>query len=387
VEALPNLAAYKNDPKVKAMLEKAFVDGLFGVRSGEMLQALLPDLKPSMPRITQAPLERGKIDVAQVVPQTMTTPTTPPPTTPEENTTKTTYSPGVNTGDNPNWKQAGKDRMPWWMQDKINMAASLGSRYNLQKYMPTYVGVNAVVPDPTFYDPTRQLAANQEAANAQNMMSAMYAGPQRLRSVGSNIQGQGAANAANILGQVQNQNVGVANQFETMRAQILGNQALQNAQGRKNYLDELATVNQQFDNSKRMANENIRTNLISGISNAQRTNWVNKFSPQFNIDPATGRMSFTKGRSDMFSGVKGSGTGGAGTSASTLGNYKTIFDEFMKLMPDQNKAHEFAQKMAFGTRTKVEAGSDGDTQVSTSGISDPSALALLQMMAPQYGGR
>lgn len=375
-DALPaDLAAKKDDPQTKALLEKAFVDGLFGVRSGEMLQNLLPDpyapdLKPSTYKVPLIKFDRGTID-AKVVPQTINIP-------PKTNIT---------------WKKPGQESMPWWTQDKINFAASIGDRYNLKKYMPTYVGTDAVLPNATFYDPTRQLAANQEAANAQNMMSAMYAGPQRFRAVGSNIQGQGATNAANILAQVQNQNVGVANQFEGMRSEILNNQALRNAVAKKTYLDELATVNQQYDNSKAAANQNVRNNLLSGMSNAQRTYWMNKFtSQQFNLNPTNGQITYGEGRKDLFrrsgAGVSGTGTGSAGTPMAMLGAYKQLYDEFMKTMGDSTKAHEFAQKMTFGNRTKFDAGSDGDMQVSTSGVGmDPATLAMFQQLAPQFGAR
>lgn len=368
VDALPaDLAAKKDDPQTRTMLEKAFVDGLFGVRSGEMLQSLLPD--PYAPDLRPLPFkmplakigERGTID-AKVVPQTMTV---RPPL---------------------DWKKAGKERMPWFLQDKINTGAAIHDRYNLKKYMPTYVGTDVVLPNATFFDPTRQLAANQEAANSQNMMSAMYSGPQRLRAVGSNIQGQGATNAANILAQVQNQNVGVANQFAGIRSEILNNQALRNAIAKKTYLDEVTTVNQQYDNSVAAANQNVRNNLVSGISNARQAYLVNKFNPQFRFDPGTGRMAFTDGRKDFFSGARGSSAAsGAGSGKPALATYKEIYDEFIKNMNNPDKAHEFAQKMTFGTKSRFDADSDGDMQVSTSGYANPSTMGMLQMLAPQYG--
>jgi hypothetical protein len=140
------------------------------------------------------------------------------------------------------------------------------------------------------------------------------------------------------------------------------------------------------------ANQNVRNNVLSGISNAQRTYWMNKFTPQFNIDPTNGRIAFTQGRKDLFNGVRGntvgSGSGSTAMGKAALANYKELYDEFMKNMNNPEKAHEFAQKMTFGTKTKFDAGNDGDMQVSTSGIGmDPSTMAMLQMFAPQYGAR
>jgi hypothetical protein len=142
---------------------------------------------------------------------------------------------------------------------------------------------------------------------------------------------------------VQNQNVAVANQAADIRAQILNNQALRNSVARKSYMDELATVNQQFDNSKRLGNENVRANLVSGISNAQRTGWLNRMNSQFQIDPTSGRIYFTRGHNF-----------GDKANASTQDQYTAYSNAFEQLMkvPGMSAhpelAHQFAMKKAFG---------------------------------------
>jgi hypothetical protein len=322
------------------------------------------ELKPSTYKVPLAPIgERGTID-AKVVPQTLTVP-------PQSNTAL-------------NWNTAGDEKNGWWAQDKINFGASLANRYNLRKYMPTLVGTNAVVPNPTFFDTTRQLAANQEAANSQNMMSAFFAGPQRFRAVGSNIQGQAATNAANILGQEQQQNVGVANQFEGMRTQILNNEALQNAVARKTYFDELATVNQQFDNSKAMANHNLLANLQSGITNAQKTGWINKMNPYYSINPANGRLFFKQGK-----GLNASSGSGAQSGQDPIALYNYNMEQYMSRVPgaDRKSAQDFATRMAFANKSQFGVDSDGDSRMNMSSTGyNPMMMAYLQNYAPQFVG-
>jgi hypothetical protein len=146
-------------------------------------------------------------------------------------------------------------------------------------------------------------------------------------------------------------------------------------------------VNQQYDNSIAAANHNVRNNLLSGISNSRQAYLVNKLNQQqFQFDPGTGRIAFTDGRKDFFNGARaGNTTGTTGTGKSALSNYKELYDEFMKNMNNPDKAHEFAQKMTFGTKSRFDADSDGDMQVSTSGYANPSTMAMMQMLAPQYG--
>lgn len=262
------------------------------------------------------------------------------------------------------WKNYQQQRMPWWSQDMINMGAAVANRYDIKKYMPTYVTPGVYLPNPTFFDPTRQLAANQESAAQQGMLSALYAGPQRFRSIGSQIQGQGAANAANTLGQVQNQNVGIANQFELGRTELLNNKALRDAIAKKTYMDEVTALNQNYDNAKRLGNENMRMNLLSGITNSQKTHWLNRMNSQFEIDPTSGRIYFKKGKnlSDDANTPPGS---------NPLAVYNGYYEQFINSPygsshPDW--ANDFAMRMAFGNKG-----------AQTGNGMNPEALAMLQM--------
>lgn len=257
---------------------------------------------------------------------------------------------------------------PWWVQDEINLGAAYRNRYGLHKYMPSYISPDAVLPNAVYYDPARAIAANQEAAAQQNAVSSLYAGAQRLRSVGSNIQGQSGNLAAGILGDYNNRNVGVANQLAGIRAEIRNNVGYQKAKAMEDFLAKNTIANQQYDNAVALANNDIRLNQINGMTNQERTSWVNAMNPRFKINPGFDEY----GRPGMLTFKGGKSLNEAGLPAgndNSLTLLKANYDKFMRMFPnaDENKALEYAQKMTFGNK-----GAD---------LTDPAMQSLLQ----QYG--
>lgn len=268
-------------------------------------------------------------------------------------------------------RQPGQNEwMPWWAQDQINYGAAYRNRHGLHKYMPTYVSPDAVLPNAVYYDPTRALASNQEAMAAQNMLNGLYAGAQRLRAVGSNIQGQGAGLAANILGDYNNRNVGVANQLAGIRAEIRNNIGLQKTKAIEDFLAKNTIANQQYDNAVRLADNDVRTNLLSGITNAQKTYWLNRLNPYYNINPESGALYFKRGKS------LNQGSPSSAAAGDSLALYKANVDKFKKAFPDAdiNKAFEYAQRVSFSNKNQPGADDDAD-------LSNPMLMSMLQ----QYG--
>jgi hypothetical protein len=53
-------------------------------------------------------------------------------------------------------------------------------------------------------------------------------------------------------------------------------------------------ANQQYDNSRAQASDVIRKNLLSGLDNKQKAEWINTWYPQYNIDPRDGSIDYTK---------------------------------------------------------------------------------------------
>lgn len=192
-------------------------------------------------------------------------------------------------------QQPGHD--PWWLQDIVKTAGAAGDFFRVKKYSPWQATPGVSLPDPTFYDPSRELAANAEFANigAQGQMA--FTNPQAFAAAYSAIQGQGAKNAADILGRYNNLNVGVANDFEIKRNDIM-NQAAANRAGLATQLaDKYTILNQQFDNSKNMARQNLRQSYIDAVTNKNYTGNLNDLYEQYKIDPSTGgRIRWTHGR-------------------------------------------------------------------------------------------
>lgn len=185
---------------------------------------------------------------------------------------------------------------PWWLQDVINTAAAVGNRAGIKKYMPWAPPIHLRTPRPTFYDPTRELAANAEAMKIGTEGAGLFSGPQTFSSRFSRMQGEGAKNAANILANYHNKNVGVANQFEAMKTDILNKADMLNADRARKLYDQTTIANQQFDNAKRQANNEIRENYVNAITNRAMAQTLNTLYPHYQVDPMTGGFTrFDKG--------------------------------------------------------------------------------------------
>jgi hypothetical protein len=186
---------------------------------------------------------------------------------------------------------------PWWLQDIIKTSGAAGDMMRIKKHSPWQATPGVYTPDPTFFDPTRALASNAELANIGTQGAGVFSGPQAFNARQSRIQGQAAQNAANILGQYENQNVNVANQFEQNKAQILNQASLNKANLATQLYDKNVIANQQFDNSKAQARQMLRQSYIDAITNRAQTQTLNQLYPQYAVDPRTGGfMHFTKGR-------------------------------------------------------------------------------------------
>lgn len=183
-------------------------------------------------------------------------------------------------------------------------------------YFPDYAQLEASIPEPTFYDPTRELA---EQASTRNTM-AQYASqldPQAFSARANALQAQGAEQAANTMGRYQNLNVGVANQFAPLQSDI----ANKLAEYRANRYNQLMTGNtvakQQYDNSIREYINYINTLNQFGKKENMMRNMVNAVNPYFNVD-AAGNVFLRPGYNpyDYITGGNSSGTaGGASGSA------------------------------------------------------------------------
>lgn len=177
---------------------------------------------------------------------------------------------------------------PWWLQDIIQTAGAAGDLARIKKYLPYQATPEVRLPDATFYDPTRELAANAEQANMAYQAQTAFTNPQQLAAASAVTQGQAAKNAADVMGRYNNLNVGLANQLSQERTGIM-NTASQNKANLDTQLwDKYTIANQQFDNSKAKARQNLRSSYIDAITNRANTANLNSLYPEYNVDPSRG---------------------------------------------------------------------------------------------------
>jgi hypothetical protein len=212
---------------------------------------------------------------------------------------KSTYDPGKNTdgsckdcetettdddsGTTPPIREA-----EWWLQDTVNAAGAFGDLMGLRKRMPWEARVDLEEPRPTFLDPTRELAAQSEQANIAAQASAQFAGPQALGSRLSAIQGKGAAAAADTLSRINNQNVGIANQFEGQQVGIRNQEQLMNQQMANRVYDKNVIADQQFQNAKRAGRANMAQAYNTAVTNKWKTDALNQMYPDYQVSPSSG---------------------------------------------------------------------------------------------------
>lgn len=179
---------------------------------------------------------------------------------------------------------------PYWLQDIIKTAGAAGDYFNIPRYQPWQATPQVYLPEATFYDPTRELAANTEQANLANQYAAAFTGPQRLAAAQSVTQGQALKNAADIMARYNNLNVGVSNQLEAQRSDILNTAAQNKANLDTQLWDKYTVLNQQFNNSKAMARQNLRQSYMDAITNRAKAQALNTMYPNYYTDPSTGGM-------------------------------------------------------------------------------------------------
>lgn len=195
-----------------------------------------------------------------------------------------------------------EDYAPWWLQDVVKTAGAAGDFFRVKKYQPWQATPGTYLPTPTFYDPSRELAANAEQANIQTQGLAQFAGPQALSARSSAIQGSAAKNAADIMARYNTMNVGTANDFEVRNAAILNDAARQKAALDTQLFDKYTIVNQQFDNARNMARQNLRQSYIDALTNRANTYNLNQMYPQFAVDPNRAGMIYGHNFREMVPG-------------------------------------------------------------------------------------
>lgn len=185
------------------------------------------------------------------------------------------------------------DVAEWTAPDIYNFRGAVQDKLGIKSYYPWAARFNPQFTDPTFYDPSRELAAQGEQANILTQGLGQFTGPQAASARAAQVQGQGAKQAADTLGRYNNLNVGLQNQFATQNTQI-ANQAQQYNQAKAQELyDKGVITQQQRDNSIRQANQQIRQGFAQGWKNASDIATANAATEQSKIEPFTGTVFHT----------------------------------------------------------------------------------------------
>ena len=177
---------------------------------------------------------------------------------------------------------------PYWLQDTIKMGAAFGDLMSVKKYLPWAPKVDLETPTPTFVDPTRELAKQSETANIAAKAAASFAGPQGLSARAAGIQGTAAGQAADTLARVNQQNVGIANQFGQQAAQIANQESLANQKISSKLFDQTTIANQQYDNAKRAARANLVNTFTGAVTNRWQADAMNQMYQDYDIDVSVG---------------------------------------------------------------------------------------------------
>lgn len=270
--------------------------------------------------------------------------------------------------------------------DLVNIASTAFNKP--KKYFPYRASVNLPTAKPTFFDPNREIAAQNEAANILAQSAALIGNPQAYMANASKLQGSLGEGVADTRGRVQNQNVGVANQFAGVNADIIGKNNMLAAQRANELGDLTTTLNQNYDNAKRNWQRDLATQYGNAWNNRMKLNLMNLAIPMFNIDPRTGKSLFTN-RGYGFDML-----GNRGSSNAASMNFMQLKNKLMQDGYSESLAERKADAIMSGgnaSTSYTDANMDGvPDRVSTTQRGIPmnymSSLMSMMNMFNKYGG-
>jgi len=185
----------------------------------------------------------------------------------------------------------------YWKQDILGMGNAYGNLASLKKYLPWSAPVDLEQADPTFLDPSRSIAAITEATGAASQGINPNDIASRLR-----LQGASASQVANVMGNYDNKNVSIANQFAQSNAAIGNQESMMQAARKTSDFDKNTIANQQFDNSKRKAKAELTKQYQNAITNKWKTDAMNQLFPNFQVDAAVGGRGYYSGQTKELDG-------------------------------------------------------------------------------------
>jgi hypothetical protein len=204
---------------------------------------------------------------------------------------------------NPNAPYGGGEYGSGWMTpDKMNLLASLA--IGPKKYLPYIPAMNVRVPEPTFEDWRAKAAARQAMYNTAAQTLGAYGPTQGLASNLAFMAGQqGDALIQDIAG-TETRNVGIANQFSGIQADMMNKLAEYEAKRKQALYDGNVIANQQYRNAWRDYLNKGAKAYTQGWKNKSMLGMLNATNRNYGVNPRTGNMFFKPG-ADLFN-VQGS---------------------------------------------------------------------------------
>lgn len=184
-----------------------------------------------------------------------------------------------------------KARGYYFLQDKNRIAQALHNLYSIKKRPPYEPEPMVTLPDYSLLDPNRALQANQQAYKMGMEQVGAYLPPQVAAAQAAVMSGQAATDAANIISDTQNKNVGIANQASVSTASLI-NDYLQRKQNQMRSLhDKYTIMEERYTADRNKALANLTDAINNAITNAAKTQTINeilyKDSPYY-VEPETG---------------------------------------------------------------------------------------------------
>lgn len=251
----------------------------------------------------------------------------------------------------------------------FSLALKAGS---LQKFKPWEPPVTAVIPEATFLDPTRELAANSEQAAMAYNAATQSANSKAARSAASTYQGQAMRNAADILGRYNNQNIQIANQANQTAANIT-NQVLQGQRERAKSLNsDMFNANRLYQGELNQLSDEFVKRAYQKEADVRNREWANASLPPYKQFDSRGKLVFDRGAEQAYID-KMLAKGPGGTKG--VGQYKSIYQNYIDQGYSPDDAKEYAMddyndmyraSLGIGSRTKSST-KQGKTTTTTSG--------------------
>ena len=184
----------------------------------------------------------------------------------------------------------------WTMPAKLNYMNAVKQRMAGKKYLPWAPNVDLETADPTLMDPTRELASLGENAYTMAQGLAQFTGPQAASARASNIQGNLAKDVANTMARYEGANAQIKNQFELQNTGIRNQEQMMNQQLADRLYDENVIANQNYDNYRQAATQNMINAFAAGQDEAGKIASLNAMYDQYYVDPTTRTVVFKGGK-------------------------------------------------------------------------------------------